>query len=53
MGGGPLITGTNDANLVVVMYRKGDAGFNNAVDAKSTLGADWAKMVEKGVSTCS
>lgn len=52
-GGGPLITGTNDANLAVIMYRKGDAGFNNAVDAKSTLGADWSNLVEKGVNTCS
>lgn len=52
-GGGPLIMGTNDANLIVVMYRKGDDGFNNAVDAKGTLGADWEKVVEKGVSTCS
>lgn len=52
-GGGPIFTGTNDANLVVVMYKKGDAGFNNAVDARGTLGEDWSNKVEKGISTCS
>lgn len=51
-GGGPLIMGTNDANLVVVMYRQGDAGFNEAVDARGTLGADWRELVEKGIRTC-
>ncbi|MBU9697816.1 hypothetical protein GU927_008135 [Rhodobacteraceae bacterium HSP-20] len=51
-GGGPIVFGSNDANLLVVMYRKGDAGFSAAVDARSTLGADWEKKVKEGVNTC-
>ncbi|WP_319825925.1 hypothetical protein [Thalassovita sp.] len=52
-GGGPIVFGSNDANLVVVMYRKGESGYRNAVDARSTLGEDWHEKVEKGINTCS
>lgn len=52
-GGGPVYSGSNDASLLVVMYRKGDRGFTRAVDAKATLGEEWETLVEKGVPTCS
>ncbi len=47
-----MVMGSNDASLLVVMYRKGDTGFSNAVDAKVTLGADWEEKVKDGIRTC-
>lgn len=51
-GGGVLYTGSNDADLHVVMLRPGDAGFDNALDARETLGPEWQRLVEEGVRTC-
>ena len=39
--------------LQVKMYRAGERGAENALDAKNVLGHDWAKMVHEGApSTC-
>lgn len=51
-GGGPMVTGTRDNQLVVLMLRPGDAGYNNALDARSVLGPDWQELVEKGIRSC-
>lgn len=51
-GGGLMMVGTNDAGLHVVMFKRGERGFNDAVDAKSQLGPDWQKLVKDGVTTC-
>lgn len=51
-GGGLMMVGTNDAGLHVVMFKRGERGFNDAVDAKSQLGPDWQKLVKDGVNTC-
>lgn len=48
-----IIYGTHDASLAVVAFNKGDPGYNDAVDAKSTLGEDWEKLVKTGVNSCS
>lgn len=52
MPGAPMYSGTHDRSLTVVMFKKGDAGYNDALDAKTTLGPEWADVVKSGVSTC-
>lgn len=52
-GGGPVFYGSNDASLLITMFNRGERGFNDAVDARSTLGPDWEEIVQKGVTTCS
>ena len=52
-GGGPIIMGSRDANLMVLMLRAGDAGYENSLDAKIVLGTDWEKIAQKGINTCS
>lgn len=51
-GGGPVVYGTHDASLAVVMLNKGDRDYQNGVDAKQTLGPKWSELVEKGIKTC-
>lgn len=51
-GGIPLFYGTNDVQLHVTMFKEGDRGYEQGVDAKSVLGTDWQELVEKGVRSC-
>lgn len=51
-GGGPIVTGSRDAQLAVVMFNPGDNGFSNALDAKQQLGENWSELVETGIRTC-
>ena len=51
-GSTPIITGTRDRTLNVLMLNPGDEGFSQGVDAKAALGSDWQTLVEEGVSTC-
>jgi len=51
-GGGPMVLGSHDARLGVVMLNPEDKGFANAIDAKQELGPKWAEVVEKGIQTC-
>ena len=51
-GGGPIFYGTHDRGLAVRMFRQGDGGYDNAVDARTFLGEDWEKVTKNGVSTC-
>jgi hypothetical protein len=46
------ISGSNDAQMQVVMLNPGDLGFEEGINAKATLGADWEKKVQDGVPTC-
>ena len=48
-----FVVGSHDAELLVVMFKQGEAGFNNAVDAKFELGGDWEELVKEGVNSCS
>lgn len=51
---GPTIySGTNDAAFHIKMFKKGQKGSSKAINAKEILGANWQKLVQKGVSTCS
>lgn len=36
----------------VYMFRPGDNGYENALDAKLMLGEEWQSIVKDGVSTC-
>jgi len=36
--------------IEVRMFRHGDAGSDNAIDARQHLGAEWREMVKNGVS---
>ena len=51
-GGGVILTGSNDASLLVTMFNRGEPGYSNAIDARSVLGPEWQEFVEKGVNTC-
>lgn len=44
--------GSHDRQLVVMMFNKGDSGFEQAIDARSALGPDWREAVKNGVATC-
>ena len=52
-GGQPIVGGTHDQGLVVHMFKAGEAGAANAIDARRVLGRDWRQVVQDGVgSTC-
>jgi hypothetical protein len=46
------ISGSNDAQMQVVMLGPSDPGYDEGISAKATLGADWEKKVADGVATC-
>lgn len=48
-----VIYGSHDTTIGVVGFNRGEPGYNDAVDAKRTLGPDWQKLVESGINTCS
>lgn len=49
----PVTGGTHDADVVAVMFRSGDPGAANAIDARTALGPDWREIVAKGSpNTC-
>ncbi|GAB4386926.1 MAG: hypothetical protein Kow0045_16240 [Albidovulum sp.] len=48
-----IFAGSNDADLAVVMFNPEDAGFSDAIDAKSELGSEWETLVKDGIKTCS
>jgi hypothetical protein len=47
-----FVAGRNEAQLRIVMLNPGDAGYEQGLDARETLGPDWAKKVKDGVPTC-
>ena len=51
-GGGPIITGTQDTQLVVQMLRPGDTGYEGALDARTVLGPEWETLAADGIQTC-
>ncbi|MBO9448064.1 hypothetical protein [Ruegeria sp. R14_0] len=49
----PIVSGTPDAAIVAVMFEQRDPEAANAIDAKTTLGANWDEIVAKGtLRTC-
>lgn len=51
-GGSTYIVGSNNAEFGVMMFKPGEAGYDNGIDAKSVLGKDWEKKVKDGINTC-
>lgn len=50
--GPTIVSGQHRQDLHVTMFRQGDPGFENAIDAALTLGPDWQDKVRRGVATC-
>ena len=50
--GPTIVSGSHDQGLAVVMFREGEPGAQQAVSARSVLGADWQEKVKNGVRTC-
>lgn len=50
--GPTIVTGSHDRSLAVVMFKSGDLGSENAIDAREALGPDWRQLVDSGVHTC-
>jgi hypothetical protein len=50
--GPTIVSGSHDRQLGVVMFRNGEPGAENAIDARQTLGPEWADLVKSGVHTC-
>lgn len=45
--------GRQEQSLVVQMLRLGDAGYSDALSARSVLGSNWQEIVSKGIpNTC-
>jgi hypothetical protein len=50
---GPIIPmGSHDQQLSIKMFKRGEAGFSDAVDARQVLGPDWEELVKNGKNTC-
>ena len=47
-----FFTGSHDTAIRLVMLKSGDRGYDQGVDAKMVLGADWEKKVQDGINTC-
>ncbi|MFL4994122.1 MAG: hypothetical protein ACJ8DB_02820 [Microvirga sp.] len=50
--GPTIVSGSHDRSLGVVMFRNGEPGAENALDARQALGAEWQEIVKSGVHTC-
>ena len=50
--GPTIVAGSHDRSLGVVMFRNGESGSENAIDARQALGPEWADIVKSGVHTC-
>ncbi|WP_035096981.1 hypothetical protein [Devosia sp. LC5] len=51
-GRSTVVTGSNDAEMQILMLNPGDAGYEQGIDARATLGADWQKKVDGGINNC-
>lgn len=51
-GQSTMIMGSHDTAMRVVMFKPGDPGYEQGVDAKATLGPEWEKKVKDGVDSC-
>jgi hypothetical protein len=47
-----FVYGTHDTAMRVVMLNRGDAGYDQGVDAKMILGPDWQEKVTNGINQC-
>ncbi|MEM5492780.1 hypothetical protein [Hoeflea sp. AS16] len=50
--GPTIVTGSYDQSFAIRMFKNGEAGANQAVSARETLGPEWEKIVKDGVRMC-
>lgn len=50
--GPTIVSGSHDRSLAVMMFRPGDPGYEQAIDARQTLGPEWRDRVRDGIRTC-
>jgi hypothetical protein len=50
--GPTIISGSHDRTLMVHMFRAGEPGYANGIDAKQQLGPEWATLVREGIKSC-
>lgn len=50
--GSTIVSGSHDRALTVVMFKNGEAGSENALDARQMLGPEWQELVKNGIRTC-
>lgn len=50
--GPPIAVGRHNQALAIYMLKADDPRASRAIDARSVLGPDWAKLVKSGVGTC-
>lgn len=50
--GPTIVSGSHDRALTVVMFKNGEAGSENALDARQMLGPEWQELVKNGIRTC-
>ena len=46
------LAGSNNAEMQIFMLNPGDAGYEQGLDARATLGSEWQKKVESGINSC-
>lgn len=53
-GGQPIFAGGHNQNLQVKMFHAGEPGAEQAIDARTTLGPEWQKLVadDASLTTC-
>lgn len=51
-GQSTFVTGSNNAEMQILMLNPGDAGYEQGIDAKLSLGPDWQKKVTEGINNC-
>ncbi|MGO4676066.1 hypothetical protein AB4Z40_24480 [Bosea sp. 2YAB26] len=50
--GPTIVSGTHDRQLAVMMFKNGEPGYQNALDAREALGPEWPEIVKNGIRTC-
>jgi hypothetical protein len=50
--GPTIVSGSHDRKLAVVMFRNGDPGSEQALDARAMLGPEWQELARSGIRTC-
>jgi hypothetical protein len=51
-GGQPIIGGSHEQQFAIKMFRPGDPGYEQALDARAELGPDWATRIKEKKLTC-
>lgn len=52
MPGATVVSGSHDRQLAVIMFKNGEPGAQQALDAREQLGPEWQEQVKKGIMTC-